>query len=37
MNAFIFTRETRYAYDTKVIFDKRDLVTDKEACIQLAT
>ena len=36
MNAFIITRETRFAYDTKVVFDKRDLVEDKEACIELA-
>ena len=36
MNAFIITRETRFAYDTRVVFDKRDLVKDKEACVELA-
>ena len=36
MNAFIITRETGFSYDTKVVFDRRDLVEDKEACIKLA-
>ena len=36
MNAFIITREIRFAYDTKVVFDKRNLVEDNEACIELA-
>ena len=36
MNAFIVTRETRFSYDTKVVFDKRNLVDDKDACEELA-
>lgn len=36
MNVFVITRETRFAYDTKIVFDKRNLVEDKEACIELA-
>lgn len=36
MNVFVVTRETRFAYDTKIVFDKRNLVEDREACIELA-
>ena len=36
MNAFVITRETRFAYDTKVVFDKRNLVEDTEACNEVA-
>lgn len=36
MNVFVVTRETRFSYDTKIVFDKRNLVEDKEACIELA-
>lgn len=36
MNAFVITRETRFAYDTKIVFDKRNLVEDTEACEEIA-
>lgn len=36
MNAFVITRETRFAYDTKIVFDKRNLVEDTEACNDVA-
>ena len=36
MFAFVITRETRFAYDTKIVFDKRDLVEDVESCNEVA-
>lgn len=36
MKAFVITRETRFGYDTKVVFDKRNLVEDAEACKEVA-
>ena len=36
MNAYVITRETRFAYDTKIVFDKRDLVEDVESCNEVA-
>lgn len=36
MNAYVITRETRFAYDTKIVFDNRNLVEDAEACNELA-
>lgn len=36
MNAFVITRETRFAYDTKIVFDNRNLVEDAESCNEVA-
>lgn len=36
MFAFVITRETRFAYDTKIVFDKRNLVEEEEACNDVA-
>lgn len=36
MFAFVITRETRFAHDTKIAFDKRDLVEDIESCNEVA-
>ena len=36
MFAYVITRETRFAYDTKIVFDKRNLVEDEEACKDVA-
>lgn len=36
MFAFVITRETRFAYDTKIVFDKRNLVEDAESCNEVA-
>lgn len=36
MFAFVITRETRFAADTKIVFDKRNLVDDYESCNEVA-
>ena len=36
MFAYVITRETAFAYDTKIVFDDRNLIEDIESCNEVA-